>query len=87
MAACKGDVFKAKAPDAGAPPKGANSFTESQAKDRAVAAGYTDIATLAKDNDGIRRGSAKKGQRARERRRRLQGQRRLAVTPSHGDRS
>lgn len=61
MAACKGDVFKSKAPDAGAPLKGANSFTESQAKDRAVAAGYTDIATLAKDNDGIWRGSAKKG--------------------------
>jgi hypothetical protein len=61
MAACKGDVFKAKAPDAGAPLKGANSFTESQAKDRAVAAGYTDIATLAKDDDGIWRGAAKKG--------------------------
>ena len=38
-----------------------NSFTEGQAKDRAVAAGYTDIATLAKDNDGIWRGTAKKG--------------------------
>ncbi|MDB5486426.1 MAG: hypothetical protein JWQ58_141 [Reyranella sp.] len=61
LQACKGDVFKAKAPDTGAPLKGANSFTEGQAKDRAVAAGYTDIATLAKDNDGIWRGPAKKG--------------------------
>ncbi len=61
LQACKGDVFKAQAPDAGAPLKGANSFTEGQAKDRALAAGYTDVATLAKDDDGIWRGAAKKG--------------------------
>ena len=61
MQACRGDVFKARAPDAGAPLKGANSFTEAQARDRAVAAGYTDIATLTKDADGIWRGTARKG--------------------------
>ena len=61
MQACRGDVFKAQAPDPGAPLKGANSFTAAQAQDRAVAAGYTDIATLSKDADGIWRTTARKG--------------------------
>ena len=64
MQACRGDVFKARAPDPGAPLKGANSFTEAQAKDRAVAAGYTDIAPLRKDADGIWRGAARRGNEA-----------------------
>jgi len=59
MDACKGDTFKAAAPDPGAPLKGANSFTESQAKDRIVAAGYTDVSALTKDDGGIWRGRAK----------------------------
>ena len=58
------DVFMAKAPEAGAPLKGANSFTEAQAKDRALAAGLTSVASLVKDGDGIWRGSAMKDGKA-----------------------
>lgn len=60
MKACENDVFMAKAPDPGAPLKGANSFTESQAKDRALAAGFTSVSSLVKDGDGMWRGSAMK---------------------------
>lgn len=60
MKSCQSDVFMAKAPEAGAPIKGANSFTEGQAKDRALAAGLTSVSSLAKDGDGIWRGSAMK---------------------------
>ncbi|MBI2738917.1 MAG: hypothetical protein HYX38_20500 [Rhodospirillales bacterium] len=58
MTACKSDVFMAKAPEPGAPLKGANSFTEGQAKDRILAAGLTGVSSLAKDGDGIWRASA-----------------------------
>ncbi|MBY0323876.1 MAG: hypothetical protein K2X72_34480 [Reyranella sp.] len=60
MKSCENDVFMAKASEAGAPLKGANSFTEGQAKDRALAAGLTSVSWLAKDGDGIWRGSAMK---------------------------
>ncbi len=60
MQACQNDVFMAKSPEAGAPIKGANSFTEAQAKDRAMAAGLTSISSLVKDGDGIWRGTAMK---------------------------
>jgi hypothetical protein len=60
MKSCQSDVFMARAPEPGAPLKGANSFTEGQAKDRAVAAGFTSVSSLAKDGDGIWRGSAMK---------------------------
>ena len=60
MTACKSDVFMAKAPEPGAPLKGANSFTEGQAKDRILATGLTSVSPLAKDGDGIWRGSATK---------------------------
>ena len=60
MKACQNDVFMAKAPEPGAPLKGANSFTEVQAKDRAMAAGFTSLSSLVKDGDGIWRGSAMK---------------------------
>ena len=43
-----------------APIKGANSFTEGQAKSRIEAAGYTEISSLAKDKDGVWRGKASK---------------------------
>ena len=46
--------------DDGAPLIGSNSFTESQAKDRVTAAGLTGVSTLAKDADGIWRGTASK---------------------------
>jgi hypothetical protein len=64
MKACQSDVFMAKAPEAGAPLKGANSFTEGQAKDRAVAAGFTSVSVLNKDGDGIWRGTAMKDGKA-----------------------
>lgn len=60
MTACKADTFKAQVPETGAPLKGANSFTETQAKDRAVAAGVSNVSTLQKDPDGIWRGTGKK---------------------------
>jgi hypothetical protein len=60
MQACQNDVFMAKSPEAGAPIKGANSFTEAQAKDRAMAAGLTSVSSLVKDGDGIWRGTAMK---------------------------
>jgi hypothetical protein len=42
-----------------APPlKGANSFTEGEAKKRAEARGFSDIKDLKKDTDGIWRGHA-----------------------------
>jgi hypothetical protein len=56
---CKAGLFTARQNDPGAPLKGANSFTEGQAKDRAVAHGFTDVSALAKDADGIWRGTAK----------------------------
>jgi len=40
------------------PLKGANSFTEGEAKSRAEARGFSDIKELKKDSDGIWRGHA-----------------------------
>lgn len=42
----------------GAPKAGANSFTESQAKNRLEAHGFSDISQLAQDGNGIWRGTA-----------------------------
>lgn len=58
MEQCRKDVFKAAVMDPNAPLKGANSFTEGQARDRALARGYTDVTGLKKGDDGIWRGSA-----------------------------
>ena len=58
MDACKADVYAPATPDPGAPLKGANSFTEGQAKDRAVANGINPNGTMTKDSDGIWRGPA-----------------------------
>ena len=57
---CRSDVFVTAAVEEGAPFKGANSFTENQAKDRVVAAGFGTVSALTKDNDGIWRGTAMK---------------------------
>ena len=57
MEACKADTYKTRQNDAGAPLKGANSFTEAQARDRAVAQGITNVAAMKKDDDGIWRGT------------------------------
>ena len=45
------------------PAKGANSFTEGQAKSRLASNGFTDISTLTKDADGVWRGRATKAAR------------------------
>jgi hypothetical protein len=44
--------------DSVAPAKGSNSFTEGQAKDRIAQRGYTNVADLKKDDDGVWRGTA-----------------------------
>jgi len=50
------------APTTATPPlAGANSFTESQARDRIEASGYTAVTALAKDEQSIWRGMAMKG--------------------------
>jgi hypothetical protein len=56
--ACLANTFAEARADANAPLKGANSFTEGQAKDRAAAAGYSELSELRKDDDGIWRGTA-----------------------------
>jgi hypothetical protein len=45
----------------GAPAAGSNSFTETQAKSRIEAAGYSNVSQLVKDKDGVWRGTATKG--------------------------
>jgi hypothetical protein len=44
-----------------APEAGANSFTEAQAKDRIEQAGFSQVAGLRKDDQGIWRATATKG--------------------------
>ena len=46
--------------NSGAPVAGANSFTESQARSRIEAAGYTGVSGLMKDKDGVWHGKASK---------------------------
>ncbi len=41
--------------------KGANSFTEGQAKSRIASAGFTDVSDLKKDDQGVWRGTATRG--------------------------
>ena len=61
---CKAGVFTVSTIDPGAPLKGANSFTEGQARDRVLAHGLTDVGPLQKDADGIWRGPAKRDGKA-----------------------
>jgi hypothetical protein len=58
MESCKADIYTMNKADAGAPLKGANSFTEGQAKDRVLSHGMTGVSALKKDDDGIWRGTA-----------------------------
>lgn len=44
--------------EATAPATGANSFTENQARDRIIAAGYSNVSGMALGDDGVWRGSA-----------------------------
>lgn len=58
---CKSGVFSTAAATQDTPPlKGANSFTESQAKNRIAKAGFTNVSKLTKDANGIWRGTASK---------------------------
>lgn len=61
MENCKADLFVTAKADPGAPHSGANSFTEGQAKDRFAAAGLMSVSTLAKDANGVWRGTASDG--------------------------
>jgi len=62
MDACKADTYAPRKAEEGAPLKGANSFTEGQAKDRAVGhGGVESVAGLKKDDDGIWRGTGTQG--------------------------
>ncbi|MGV6873187.1 PepSY domain-containing protein [Pseudochelatococcus sp. B33] len=47
-------------PDRAAPVPGENSFTEEQARERIVEAGYTDVGPLSLDPNGVWRGTAAK---------------------------
>ena len=51
----------ASSPPAAAPMPGANSFTEAQAKERMEKAGFTQVMSLKKDDQGIWRASGMKG--------------------------
>ena len=55
---CKAGYFSTAAVEAGAPFEGANSFTEGQAQDRILAAGFSNVSSLAKDDKGVWRGTA-----------------------------
>jgi len=54
-------VAKSGVNNPGAPAAGANSFTKAEATSRIEKAGYTNVAGLIKDKDGIWRGKASKG--------------------------
>lgn len=58
LEACRADVFAMGKVDPGAPLKGSNSYTEGQAKDRAIAQGLMVVGEMKKDGDGIWRGNA-----------------------------
>ncbi|TVV71146.1 hypothetical protein [Sphingomonas solaris] len=45
------------------PAEGANSFTQAQAQGRIAKAGYANVSALAKDKDGVWRGTATKAGR------------------------
>ena len=64
----KGDTPAVNAPNSppnpGAPIAGANSFTEGQAKSRIESNGFSNVAELRKDDQGVWRGKATKDVRA-----------------------
>ena len=65
MENCKSGVFNTASKDPGAPLSGANSFTAAQAKDRALAAGFSNVSVLKKDDKGVWRGKATDGTKSR----------------------
>ena len=54
---CNGANWSENIPEEGAPFAGSNSFTEAQARDRAVAWNVTEISALVLDDQGIWRGT------------------------------
>ncbi|QCO56467.1 hypothetical protein EOK75_02120 [Pseudorhodobacter turbinis] len=56
-ALCGATAWAENTPEKGAPFEGANSFTEEQAIDRAVAWNVTEVSALTKDDQGIWRGT------------------------------
>ena len=64
----KGDTPAVNAPNSppnpGAPIAGANSFTEGQAKSRIESNGFSNVAELRKDDQGVWRGKATKDGRS-----------------------
>jgi hypothetical protein len=64
VAAASGNTNQAVATtnaNAPAPAKGANSFTMGEAKSRIEKNGYSNVSDLAKDDNGVWRGTAQKG--------------------------
>lgn len=59
MRLCDSEQWSSMTPEEGAPFEGANSFTEEQAKDRALAWNVTDVSALVQDANGIWRGTGK----------------------------
>lgn len=58
---CTSAVWSQQTPEAGAPFEGANSFTEEQARERAIAWNVTAVSALALDDQGIWRGTGTVG--------------------------
>ncbi len=56
---CGSDNWAQNTPEEGAPFEGANSFTEEQARDRAVAWNVTEVSALMLDEKGVWRGTGK----------------------------
>lgn len=56
---CGSENWTQKTPEEGAPFEGANSFTEEQARDRAVAWNVTEVSALTLDEKGVWRGTGK----------------------------
>lgn len=56
---CGSDHWVQKTAEAGAPFEGANSFTEEQARDRAIAWSVTEVSALTLDDKGVWRGTGK----------------------------
>lgn len=59
LAQCTDAQWSQREQDMDAPLEGANSFTEEQARDRAISWNLTDVTTLVLDDKGIWRGAAK----------------------------
>lgn len=56
---CGNERWTQNAPEAGAPLEGANSFTEEQARDRAVSWNVAEVSALVLDDKGVWRGMGK----------------------------